>query len=48
LTDAAFGAASSIRNRMNLGVLSDEHVHQSTHASQFQPHASKHIGPLLD
>jgi hypothetical protein len=48
LTDAAFGAASSIRNRTNLGVLSNEHVHKATHVSQFQPHASKHIEPLLD
>src|SRR5882757_2723086 len=30
LTDAAFGAAGSIRNRTNLGVLSNEHVHQAT------------------
>jgi hypothetical protein len=43
-----FGAASSIRNRANLGVLSNDYVHEATHASQFQPHASKHIGPLLD
>jgi hypothetical protein len=48
LTDAAFGAAGSIRNRTNLGVLSNEYVHQATHASQFQHHASKHIGPLPD
>ena len=33
-TDAAFGAAGSIRNRTNLGVLSNEHVHKVTHASQ--------------
>src|SRR5258706_4545297 len=48
LTDAAFGAAGSIRNRTNLGVLSNEYVHQATHASQFQPDASKQIGALLD
>src|SRR5437660_11491152 len=48
LTDATFGAASSIRNRTNLGVLSNEHVHTATHASRFQPHGSKHIGLLLD
>src|ERR1700682_2563888 len=48
LTDAAFGAAGSIRNRTNLGELSNEYVHQAPHSSQFQPHASKHIGPLLD
>src|SRR6478672_1786182 len=35
-------------NRTNLGVLSNEHVHQATHASQFQRDASKHIGPPLD
>ena len=34
LTDAAFGAASSIRDRTNFSVLSDEYVHV---ASQFQP-----------
>src|SRR5258705_9009059 len=33
----AAGAAGSIRNRTNLAVLSNEHVHQATHASQFQP-----------
>ena len=48
LTDTAFGAAGSIRHRTNLGVLSNEHVHKATHSSQFQPHASKHIGSLLD
>src|SRR5258708_30124055 len=30
LTDAAFGAASSIRNRTNLGVLSNDYVHEAT------------------
>src|SRR6516164_69834 len=34
LTDAAFGAASSISNRTNLCVLSDDYVHV---ASRFQP-----------
>src|SRR5258705_10259401 len=33
LTDAAFGAAGSIRNRTNLGVFSNEHVHRATHSS---------------
>jgi hypothetical protein len=30
LADAAFGAASSIRNRTNPGVLSHDHVHEAT------------------
>ena len=30
LTDAALGAAGGIRNRMNLGVLSNVHVHEAT------------------
>src|SRR6185436_14789456 len=47
LTDTAFGAAGSIRNGTNLGELSNEYVHQVLRASQSQPHASKHIGPLL-
>ena len=41
LTNAAFGAAGSIGNRTNLGVLSNEHVHEATHASQFQPQGIK-------
>jgi hypothetical protein len=45
LADAAFGAAGSIRNRTNLAVLSNENIHRATHASQFQPHISKHIVP---
>jgi hypothetical protein len=45
LTDAAFGAAGSVRNRTNLAVLSNENVHRATHASQFQPRTSKHIAP---
>src|SRR5258708_4990238 len=48
LTDTASGAAGSIRNRTNLGELSNEYVHQVLRASQFQPHASKLIGRLLD
>src|ERR1700688_7955 len=48
LTDTAFGAAGSIRNRTNLGELSDEYVHQVPMRHQFLPDASKHIGPSLD
>jgi hypothetical protein len=44
LTDTAFGAAGSIRNRTNLGELSNEYVHQALRASQFQTNGSKHIG----
>jgi hypothetical protein len=43
LTDAGFGAASSVRNRTNLGVLSNDHVHRATRASYFQPHANESI-----
>jgi hypothetical protein len=48
-TDAAFGAASSIRNRTNLGVLSNEHVHRATVRLSFSPtHQSISGRPLLD
>jgi hypothetical protein len=53
LTDTAFGAAGSIRNRTNGGVLSNEHVHQATHASQFRPRikayrAAAGLGPTSE
>src|ERR1700732_415451 len=46
LTDTAFGAAGSIRNRTNLGELSNDYVHEAPCVS-VSAHASKHIGPLL-
>ncbi|HJY90542.1 MAG TPA: hypothetical protein VJ255_09700, partial [Candidatus Acidoferrum sp.] len=47
-TDAAFGAASSICNRRNLAVLSNEHVHEATMRPGSSPTASKYIRPLRD
>jgi hypothetical protein len=48
LTDTAFGAAGSIRNRTNVGELSNEYVHLGLMRLSSLPHASKHIGPQLD
>jgi hypothetical protein len=48
LANAAFGAAGSIRDRTNLGELSNEYVHQAPMRLSPARDASKHIGPLPD
>ena len=57
LTDAASGAAGSIRNRTNLGELSNEDVHQAlrdvvdtagNHAIDSPPRLESHSGEQLD